>query len=268
MQEKHISNFDEFFEWLQSDLPGIFRGHSDASWDLQSSIERYFSTISKESDYWITDEYYSIREFQRKAPLYTNHFPNLDDWISWIAMIQHHGGKTRLIDFTYSRYIAAYFAAIDAVSNFAIWDISDIWIRDLATNGINGDINCLREDGLKLQHDSANSFLSLIFKEHRGGNSTFNKIKHGIFMLEPTWATQRQSIQQGLFLMPKNIHNGFLQNLNGGLDKTEDTNIGCHIKKYVISYKLRDFILLTLKKMNLTAESLYGGLDGLARSLL
>src|SRR6266542_4214647 len=111
MQEYLLSDANSFSKWLQPGLPGLFRGQSNASWSIRPSIERHLSTVDQGSDVWISDEYYSIRDFQRKAPLYTQHLPEKGDWISWIAMIQHHGGKTRLIDFTYSRYIAAYFAA-------------------------------------------------------------------------------------------------------------------------------------------------------------
>ena len=269
MHEKRITDFAGFSKWLNLGIPGIFRGHSDADWPLQSSISRYFDSTSLDKDYWITEEYYSIREFQRKAPFYAQRLPESEDWVSWMAMIQHHGGRTRLVDFTYSRYVAAYFAAADAASDFAVWNITDPWIRDIATHQISGDLNSLREDSLQQQHLAANSFIKSLFSDHRGGNTTYDTIEGGIFMLEPIWSTQRQSIQQGLFLMPRDIHKGFLDNISCSIQKAEDDFYkNEHITKYIFSHSLRGIILSTLKEMNVTSETLYGGLDGLARSVL
>jgi hypothetical protein len=51
-----------------------------------------------------------IREFQRKASLHMHPEPHKDDVLEWLAVMQHHGAPTRLVDFTYSFYVALYFA--------------------------------------------------------------------------------------------------------------------------------------------------------------
>jgi len=41
--------------------------------------------------------------------------------------MQHHGAPTRLLDFTYSFYIAAYFALEESEKDCAIWALNMKW---------------------------------------------------------------------------------------------------------------------------------------------
>jgi hypothetical protein len=39
-------------------------------------------------------------------------------------LIQHHGGPTRLLDFTHSFYVAAFFALERATEDVAVWAVN------------------------------------------------------------------------------------------------------------------------------------------------
>jgi hypothetical protein len=268
-QEIPVSDWRSVFELDEvKHGPSVFRGHCDSGWELRTSLDREFERLNIGNDYYVHNEHALLSAFRRRAHLYEHRIPKHEDSVSWLAMMQHHGAPTRLLDFTYSFYIACFFAfsggRLDRPA--VVWAISDLWLR----TWLGG--NKLREDYLADQADKANKFIATEHDRYKGGGKP-QIAKNGIFILEPFCQLQRLAVQQGLFIMPKNMDDSFLNNVlthpfESG-EKMSDWHADTkqHIKKFVFSPEAKTVGLRELKEMNITAESLFPGMDGFARSL-
>lgn len=83
-----------------------FRGMSDARWRLQSSLERYIP----EGNERLSAELALLIQSQKRAHDYIHAGKEPRTNREWLALMQHFGAPTRLLDFTRSPYVAALFA--------------------------------------------------------------------------------------------------------------------------------------------------------------
>ena len=99
-------------EWL-------FRGQSDANWKLSTSYTRLFNDLqpiiknAKGKPRKFAEKEHErllVRAFQRNANLYLSSLPDRKRTLDWLAIMQHYGTPTRLLDVTLSPRIAMYFA--------------------------------------------------------------------------------------------------------------------------------------------------------------
>lgn len=104
-----------------------FRGQSNPSWEIASSFERYIGPAYRE----LVDPERELRGKERKSiedfkaltwRQVTN--PKMSN-LEWLMLMQHYGVPTRLVDFTESASVAAYFAAKDSKDGpFAVWAVN------------------------------------------------------------------------------------------------------------------------------------------------
>ena len=108
MNSINVSSWNEFIS-LTSELDGwAFRGQQNATWPLLSSLSRYFNAFSQKKSSWRMREERALRIFRRKAHNYLPDSRVLDDDLRCLALMQHHGAPTRLLDFTKSPFVAAF----------------------------------------------------------------------------------------------------------------------------------------------------------------
>ena len=94
----------------------IFRGQKERNWNLRTSLERCFERQHIEPRAMEEVERDLIREFKRTYHNYATQVPVDSAILEWLSLMQHHGAPTRLLDFSYSIYVAAYFALEESES--------------------------------------------------------------------------------------------------------------------------------------------------------
>ncbi|WP_175759952.1 FRG domain-containing protein [Burkholderia ambifaria] len=98
-----ISTFEQLhaaFDAYRSDKRWIFRGHAKADWPLIPKAGR--------EPYQQIDDKVVFQSWRRQAVAYITSRPQ-DDW-EWLAVGQHHGLATRLLDWSLNPLVACYFA--------------------------------------------------------------------------------------------------------------------------------------------------------------
>jgi len=78
-----------------------FRGHSKEEWDLLPTIRRGYTK---------KQEQYLSNEFRVRAGTRYHSCPDEGNYSDWLSLMQHFGLPTRLLDWTRSPLVAAFFA--------------------------------------------------------------------------------------------------------------------------------------------------------------
>lgn len=220
----------------------------------KTSIQRYCERLSVRHEYRDQIEEEIFREFRRSYHNYSNNVPDRDCTLEWLSIMQHHGAPTRLLDFTYSIWVAAYFALERANGDSAVWALDAHWACDESAE-------IMRAAG-KPQSDKIDS----LTKWQEGDEEIVNNLffKHPYLKiacaLNPFRLNERLRIQKGVFVLPGDVTVPFLDNLLAlpGQGK---------LIKIVIPAELCLHGLIQLFEMNISRTSLFPGLDGYAQSL-
>jgi hypothetical protein len=144
--EGPISSWSEFEakiaeikeKYAQSVTPIHYRGQADSAWKLETTLERHSRSLWTVEDYvklalrcapeiesftnqrWDLMDNPQVKvEIQKRADDFIAHIPQLD----FLIYLRHHGFPSPLLDWTFSPYLAAFFALSEAkeVENAAVF---------------------------------------------------------------------------------------------------------------------------------------------------
>lgn len=110
MTTHYVENYSELSDALlkyHQAPPWVFRGHADPDWELVPKAGRpEFAEIDDED---------LFLDWRGRALEHVEVVPK-DDW-DWLAIAQHHGLATRLLDWSYNPLAAAFFAVENCVDS-------------------------------------------------------------------------------------------------------------------------------------------------------
>lgn len=245
MEEIRIEHWGDF-EKVAVELDGwAFRGQRKANWLLNSSLSRHLANFVPEKSEWQERETRAIRVFRRKAHNYLGVSDALEDDLRCLALMQHHGAPTRLLDFTKSPFVAAFFALEGATEDSAVFalDTPNLW-RATPTKfpGLTRDKIDPRRKGNVKRFFAGNEY-------------------ELIWTGEPNQLDGRLVAQSGTFVLP-GVINQTIDQILAGYPQDEPL-----VRKYILPAGIRHDAMRALYRMNITHATLFPDLDGLARSV-
>lgn len=249
-----VANWHEFSELAEKLAiggpvvqPYFFRGQSSAAWSLQPSLVRHLRGNANVDDA-LRIESAAERKFVEQAHLFLSPsmLPDHRDFLGWWSLMQHHQVPTRLLDWTSSIYVAAYFAVMENwEEDGAVWVYHPHTVHKHMMETYGGDIQGItypKLDELLRQETSAPQ----------------------LFHFERRVKSDRMVAQQGATTVCGQILYDHAISIATALP--EDPKIVV-FNKIVIPDSQKPEFLRHLRSMNITANSLFPGIDGLGRSI-
>lgn len=259
-QTECAESWDGFLQWLNElGDSWCYRGHREASWWPETSLDRAVKVETGRGYYHLEREPEQrelLFKFQQLAHTYINPLPAGDDICSWLALMQHYGAPTRLLDWTKSSYVALYFALENKPqgSDSAVWAINLQWLKDKGRDMLGAEATVLYEDDTEIKSKYLNSLLRAQTK------------KTIIIQIDPLRISERMTAQQGIFLCKLYEHAYFSQMLKHMIS-TPPIPTQPVLRKLTVKKTLRIDFLKRLREMNIHSAALFPGLDGFGKSL-
>jgi hypothetical protein len=222
--------------------PYIYRGLSNFNYQLKTSLIRLKGPYEKL-------EFHLLRNFKKYTSRHD--LKNKSDW-EWLAIAQHHGLPTRLLDWTYSPYVALHFAT-DDIGSFhedgVIWALNYEKLKKYLPDNLQK----------KLNEVGSNSFtIEMLQQTYQNVKELSQENSDFVVAFEPPSLDYRIVNQYAIFTFMS--HSNAILN-NWLLDKPElyfRIRIPAQMK-----WEIRD----KLDQVNINERVLFPGMDGLSKWL-
>ncbi len=219
-----------------------FRGRNDAAEDLSTSLQRHGGDGALEG--------HLLRNFRKYAQ---REDVASDSVWNWLALAQHHGLPTRLLDWTYSPYVALHFAtaAVDRYDrDGVVWMVDYVRAQQQAPDALR---EVLTDEGM-------NVFTAELLDRIAPGRDELEELAEEDFVvfLEPPSINPRIVNQYALFSLMSRAG----ARLDNWLEQRPEL-----ARRVVVPAELKWEVRDKLDQANVTERVLFPGLDGLSRWL-
>jgi len=253
-QVQDIRTWSEFTDFVCS-LSGewAYRGQTH-DWPLRTSLERALNNWEVDLAEGPDVERQIIRDFRRRYRGEAEYRVN-SDTLFCLALMQHYGAPTRLLDWTYSPFVAAKFALETGAKDGVVWCMNTAWCHQAAVEVAGSEAIAARNV------DSSRGDVSFrpLYIGDDGARRKF------VMAENPMQLNERLIIQQGVFMCPGDVAAGFVENLQAMTGWDSRNNL---IKiRFNLERNEAVRFVVTLRRMNVDSGVLFPGLDGFARSL-
>jgi hypothetical protein len=217
-----------------------FRGHADAGEDLRTSLRQLGGETSEL-------EGHILRAFRKYA---LDAVPRDTVW-DWLALGQHHGLPTRLLDWTFSPYVALHFVTCrlaGAERDGAVWCVDYARAHELLPDELRR----------ALERVGADVFTTELLNEVAGDLDLLQRLGDFVLFVEPPSFDERIVNQYALF------------SLLSRPDATLDEWLASHrevARRVLVPAELKWEVRDKLDLANVTERVLFPGLDGLSQWL-
>jgi hypothetical protein len=217
----------------------VFRGQASREARLETSLQRLGGDHA-------AVEPHLLRNFRKYAE--RSAVPEDAVW-QWLALAKHHGLPTRLLDWTYSPYVALHFAT---ASGSAYEEDGAIWMVDFVK------ANALLPDGLRaaVEEEGMNALSAEILGREAPTLADFDRLGDDfVVFFEPPALDDRIVNQYALFSLMPSPH----ARMDDWLDRHPELR-----RRVVLPAGLKWEVRDKLDQANITERVLFPGLDGLA----
>ena len=235
-------------------------GDKDKKAALTSELDKTFDFYEIKPKRRLFNEKYLFRDFCRKQYLYTSYQPESE--VEKLSLMRHHDGPTRLMDWTYSFFVAVYFAVNRAKNYCVVWAIDENWLtkkkNKLHTKlklekPVDKDDTWYNDEILKFFWNED------IWKKDQGYQL--------IYPMTSFYMNKRLTVQRGTFLCQADIAIPWYKNLDEMIGSLDINPLYQIIIQWGNKTEERNKIINMLFEMNINQATLFPDLDGLAMSL-